>query len=85
MKEVASGTNDALLEKARKSKKVIFEQKLSNGSTLLGVKLAKRTSKAVDSAFRVELGSADKATTGAFTIPISGVVPISISHNTQIY
>ena len=47
MKEVASGTNDALLEKARKSKKVIFEQKLSNGSTLLGVKLAKRTSKFV--------------------------------------
>jgi len=47
MKVVASGTNDALLAKARKSKKVVFEQKLSNGSTLLGVQLARRTSKFV--------------------------------------
>ena len=47
MKEVSSGTNAELLAKARKSKKVVFEQKLDNGSTLLGVKLAKRTSKFV--------------------------------------
>ena len=47
MKEVASGTNAELLEKARKSKKVVFEQKLSNGSTLIGVELARRTSKFV--------------------------------------
>ncbi|MEN8146397.1 MAG: hypothetical protein ABFR02_02120 [Campylobacterota bacterium] len=47
MKEVASGKNEVLLAKARKSKKVVFEQKLSNGSTVLGVKLSKRTSKFV--------------------------------------
>ena len=47
MKVVSSGTNAELLAKARKSKKVVFEQKLDNGSTLLGVKLAKRTSKFV--------------------------------------
>ena len=47
MVEIASGDNAELLEKARKSKKVLFEQKLSNGSTLLGVKLSKRTSKFV--------------------------------------
>ena len=47
MIEVSSGTNAALLAKARASKKVVFEQKLDNGSTLLGVKLAKRTSKFV--------------------------------------
>ena len=47
MKVVASGKNDVLLEKARKSKKVVFEQKLSNGATLLGVQLARRTSKFV--------------------------------------
>ena len=34
-----------LLKNARKSKKILFEQKLANGSTLLGVKLSKRTSK----------------------------------------
>ena len=44
---VKKGSNDALLQKARKSKKVVFEQKLENGSTLLGVKLSKRTSKFV--------------------------------------
>jgi len=44
---VKEGTNAALLEKARKSKKVVFEQKLENGSTLIGVKLSKRTTKFV--------------------------------------
>jgi len=44
---VKKGSNDALLQKARKSKKVVFEQKLENGSILLGVKLSKRTSKFV--------------------------------------
>ena len=47
MKEVATGTNEALLAKAHKSKKVIFEQKLSNGSVLLGVQLSRRTTKFV--------------------------------------
>ena len=47
MKEVASGKNEALVAKARASKKVVYEQKLSNGSTVLGVKLSKRTSKFV--------------------------------------
>ncbi len=47
MKEVATGTNEALLAKAHKSKKVVFEQKLSNGSVLLGVKLSRRTTKFV--------------------------------------
>ena len=44
---VKEGSNETLLEKARKSKKVVFEQKLDNGSTLIGVKLSKRTSKFV--------------------------------------
>ncbi len=47
MKEVASGKNEALLAKARKSKKIVYEQKLGNGSVVLGVKLSKRTSKFV--------------------------------------
>ncbi len=47
MIEVASGTNDALLAKARKSKKIVFEQTLSNGSTVLGVQLSTRTNKFV--------------------------------------
>ena len=47
MKVVSSGTNEELLAKARKSKKVVFEQKLDNGSTLIGVKLSKRTTKFV--------------------------------------
>ncbi len=47
IKVISSGTNADLLAKARKSKKIVFEQKLKNGSTLLGVKLGKRTSKFV--------------------------------------
>jgi len=38
-------SSDELLKKAKKSKKIVYEQKLSNGSTLIGVKLSKRTSK----------------------------------------
>jgi len=34
-----------LLAKIKKSKKVVFEQKLENGSTLIGIKLGKRTNK----------------------------------------
>ncbi len=44
---VASGTNDELLAKARTSKKIVFEQPLSNGATVLGVQLSKRTNKFV--------------------------------------
>jgi len=38
-------TGDNLLEKIKNNKKVIFSQKLENGSTLIGVKLGKRTNK----------------------------------------
>ena len=48
MLEVASGTNASLLEKARSNKSIIFEQKLENNSILIGVKLAKQTSKFVN-------------------------------------
>ncbi len=44
---VGKGTNASLLAKAHASKKVIFEQKLDNGSILLGVQLSKRTKKFV--------------------------------------
>ena len=47
MKVVAKGKNQDLLEKAKKSKKVVYEHKLSNGSTIIGVKLSRRTSKFV--------------------------------------
>ena len=47
MFEVASNTNASLLAKARNSKKIIFEQKLENGSVLLGVKLSTLTHKFV--------------------------------------
>lgn len=47
MEEVASGKNEALVAKARASNKVVYEQKLSNGSTVIGVQLSKRTSKFV--------------------------------------
>jgi hypothetical protein len=43
MVEVASGDN--LLEKLKGNKKVLFEQKLKNGATLIGIKLSKRTNK----------------------------------------
>ena len=43
MVEVASG--DDLLERIKKNKKVVFTQTLENGSTLIGIKLGKRTRK----------------------------------------
>jgi len=43
MTVVARGGN--LLEKIKKNKKVLFVQKLENGSTLIGIKLGKRTNK----------------------------------------
>ena len=43
MTTVARG--DDLLEKIKNNKKVVFVQKLENGSTLIGVKLGKRTNK----------------------------------------
>jgi len=39
--------NEILLKKAKKSKKVLYTQKLTNGSIIVGVKLGKRTSKFV--------------------------------------
>ncbi len=47
MKLVSEGTNKELLAKAKKSKKLVFEQHLENGSILIGVKLGKRTTKFV--------------------------------------
>ena len=43
MLEVASG--DDLLERIKDNKKVVFTQKLENGSVLVGIKLGKRTRK----------------------------------------
>jgi uncharacterized protein (DUF302 family) len=43
MIEVASG--DDLLERLKDNKKVVFTQKLENGSTLIGIRLGKRTRK----------------------------------------
>ena len=47
MKVLSKGKNKALLTKAKKSKKVVYEQHLADGSIVLGVKLGKRTSKFV--------------------------------------
>jgi hypothetical protein len=49
MLKVAIGKNEDLLKKARESKRVklIYEQKLSNGSTIIGVELSRRTGKFV--------------------------------------
>ncbi|MDB2561979.1 hypothetical protein N9X61_00085 [Sulfurimonas sp.] len=47
MKVIAKAKNEELLKRAKKSKKVVYEQKLDNGSTIVGVKLGKRTSKFV--------------------------------------
>ncbi len=43
MIEVASG--DDLLERIKNNKKIVFRQELENGSTLLGIRLSKRTRK----------------------------------------
>ncbi|WP_324172983.1 hypothetical protein [Sulfurimonas sp.] len=47
MIKVAMGNNKTLLKKARKSKKIIYEHHLDNGSVIIGVKLSRRTSKFV--------------------------------------
>ncbi|MDA3908749.1 MAG: hypothetical protein PF437_06645 [Sulfurimonas sp.] len=47
MKEVAMGDNKTLLEKAKKSKNIVYEHHLDNGSVIIGVKLSRRTSKFV--------------------------------------
>ncbi len=44
---VKKGKNEILLKKAKKSKKIVYSQTLSNGSTVLGLKLGKRTTKFV--------------------------------------
>ena len=45
MKVIKKLSSQKLLENARKSKKIVYEQKLLNGATIIGVKLSKRTSK----------------------------------------
>jgi hypothetical protein len=47
MQEVALGSNKVLLQKARKSNKIVYEQHLDNGSIVLGIDLSKRTKKFV--------------------------------------
>ena len=47
MHVIKKAKESTLLAKAKKSKKIVYEQKLSNGSIILGVKLAKRTRKFV--------------------------------------
>jgi len=44
---ISSASNDVLMKKAKKSKKIIYEQKLANGSYTIGVQLGRRTSKFV--------------------------------------
>jgi len=43
MQVIKKASNEALLKKLRASKKVVFEQKLQNGSYLVAVKLSKET------------------------------------------
>jgi len=45
MQIIKKAPNAALLKSAKKSKKIVYEQKLDNGAIVLGVKLGKRTSK----------------------------------------
>lgn len=47
MKVIAEGKNEELLAKARKSKDVVYEQHLDNGSIVIGVELGRRTTKFV--------------------------------------
>ncbi len=45
MQVIKKASNEALLKSAKKSKKIVYEQKLENGAIVLGVQLGKRTSK----------------------------------------
>ncbi|MEN8303539.1 MAG: hypothetical protein ABFQ64_05680 [Campylobacterota bacterium] len=45
MQIIKKAPNAELLKSAKKSKKIVYEQKLDNGSVVIGVKLGKRTSK----------------------------------------
>lgn len=45
MLEVGSANNEELLSNIRKSKSIVYEQKLANGSTIVGVNLSKETNK----------------------------------------
>ena len=47
MKVVAKAKNEELLKRAQKSKKIVYEQHLENGSIIVGVALGSRTSKFV--------------------------------------
>lgn len=56
MMAVGSGANEELLAKLKAKKVVTFEQKLVNGSTLVGIKLSNRTTK-----FASKIGSQNAA------------------------
>jgi hypothetical protein len=45
---ITVATGEDLLEKVKKHKRVVFVQTLDNGSTLVGIKLRKRTRKFID-------------------------------------
>jgi len=47
MQKVAIGNNKDLLQKAKKSNKIVYEQHLNNGSVMIGVKLSRSTSRFV--------------------------------------
>ncbi len=64
MEVVAKGNNEELLSKVKASGKMLFEVKMENGTTLVGVKLSKRTSK-----FPLKIGS-DNAALLPYTILI---------------
>ena len=48
MQVIAKAKNEELLKRAQKSKKIVYEQHLENGSIILGVELGSRTSKFVE-------------------------------------
>ena len=48
MQIIAKAKNEELLKRAQKSKKIVYEQHLENGSIILGVELGSRTSKFVE-------------------------------------
>ena len=45
MQVIKKAANADLLKSAKKSKKIVYEQKLENGAVIIGVKLGKRTTK----------------------------------------
>ena len=81
MDTVAKGDSASLLSKVKKNGKMIFQLKLPNGSTLVGVKLGKSTSK-----FPAKIGSANAAVL-PYTVLIEGgkAKTLAPKYNIAIY